>query len=59
MIRVPILLTDWTALLSGDVFHRIVRWVGVDVDRFHNWVEGHCPCGALGEANEHEELLIS
>lgn len=43
------MLTDLLARLTGDQAHRLLGWLGVKVEDFHEWLEGHCPCGQGGD----------
>lgn len=38
------MLTILFALLSPDWAHRILGWLGIEIDHFHDWLTGLCPC---------------
>jgi len=38
-------LTDWLALLSVAWYHRILRWLKIELDAYHDWLPGFCACG--------------
>lgn len=55
-MRIPILLTDLREVLSADVYHRVLGWLGMDVELFHEWLEGHCPCSVFEDVDDEESL---
>lgn len=40
------MLTDALLALNETWAHRILRWLGIELATFHDWMPGMCPCGA-------------
>lgn len=36
--------TDLLDRLIGSMYHRILHLLGVDIETFHEWLEGFCTC---------------
>ena len=53
------LLTDLLGRLSGAVYHWLLGVMGVEVETFHEWLEGFCTCGAFDALDEDEDLSLS
>jgi hypothetical protein len=53
------LLTDLLGRLSGAFYHWLLGLLGVDVETFHEWLEGFCTCGVFDDSNEEEDVLVS
>lgn len=48
------MLTDLIDRLTGEMYHRILHWLGIDIEDFHEWLEGFCTCGHVGDAQDKE-----
>lgn len=53
----PLMLTDVLLSLQPRWWHLGMKLMGLPQDVFHSFLEGFCPCGALGDNEEEYELL--
>lgn len=43
-------------MLPTTAWHRVMRVMLIDVEAFHDWLHGFCPCGDLGLEEEIDAL---
>jgi hypothetical protein len=48
------MLQHWLERLSPAAAHRLLGWLGIDVDAFHDWMEGYCTCGYIRDYAEED-----
>jgi hypothetical protein len=46
-------------LASARVYHKALAWMGIDLEEFHSWAEGHCPCGLLSDDDDEDEEFFT
>lgn len=49
-------LTDLLLSLQPAWWHRIMRWMSIPVEGFHDFMPGFCVCGEVGNTDIEQEF---